>query len=202
MPMSDSRPRPATATNAWHVGSVLALLALAACGKLDRMMDPPPPTAPARIFSPNGEPLRGGPLGHPACRDALSRWFERVDTNHDGFVDRAEFRADAARQFKIMDLDHDGEITPDELARYRAPYEVDTVRGQSEESADHGEKIVRMIEQADPVMLADVQLRNRVNLAEFMAYADRNFADLDANHDGRLVKSEIEGVCGPGDEGH
>lgn len=183
-----------------RISAALILLTLGGCGTFDRMMNPPPPMAPARLFSPNGEPLSGGPLGHPACRDAMSRWFDRVDTNHDGFIDRAEFRADAERQFKAMDLDHDGEITPDELARYRAPYEVDTARRQSEEGADHGGRIVRTIEQADPVMLADVQLRNRVNLAEFMAYADRNFADLDTKHAGRLDKPEILGVCGPAGE--
>lgn len=198
--MSDSRRRPAAAGNAWRVGPVLALLALAGCGTFDRLTDPPPPMAPPRVFSPNGEPLRGGPLGHPTCRDALARWFDRVDTNHDGFVDRAEFRADAERQFKIMDLDHDGEITPDELARYRAPFEVDTARRQAEESPERGGRILRTTEQPDPVMLADVQLRNRVNLAEFMAYADRNFADLDTKHTGRLEKSEIQGVCGTSDE--
>lgn len=183
-----------------RISAALILLALGGCGTFDRMMNPPPPMAPARLFSPNGEPLSGGPLGHPACRDAMSRWFDRVDTNHDGFIDRAEFRADAERQFKAMDLDHDGEITPDELARYRAPFEVDTARRQAEESPERGGRILRTTEQPDPVMLADVQLRNRVNLAEFMAYADRNFADLDTKHAGRLDKPEILGVCGPAGE--
>jgi Ca2+-binding EF-hand superfamily protein len=180
--------------------SALILAVLAGCHTMDQMMDPPPPTAPARIFSPNGEPLRGGPLGHPTCREAMARWFDRVDANHDGVIDRGEFRADAERQFKIMDLDHDGEITPDELARYRAPYEVDTARRETANGAEHGERIVRMVEQADPVMLADTKLRNRVSLADFLAYADGNFADLDRHHDGRLTKAELQDTCGPEDK--
>ena len=44
---------------------------------------------------------------------------------------------------------------------------------------------------ADPVMLADVHLRNRVTRDEFMTYANANFAALDVNRDGRLSRAEI-----------
>ncbi len=180
-----------------RAGLLLALLAVGGCGAVHRLTNPDRPGPPTRVSSPNGEPLRGGALGHPSCRDALSGWFDRVDANHRGFIDRDEFRADARRQFAVMDLDHNGEITPDELARYRAPFEADTPR-QTEPPSDGAGR--RSVEQPDPVMLADVDLRNRVTLAQFMAYADRNFADLDANHDGRLVKTEILRVCGTPDE--
>lgn len=203
--------RAATALR--HAGMLMALLAISGCGPAHRLADRHRPGPPAELYSPNGEPLRGGRLGHPSCEDALSGWFDRTDANHDGFVDRDEFRADAQRQFAVMDLDHDGVITPDELARYRAPFEADTGRpsgslsGGSEQASGHsrrrqgnsgsGDSGERgSIEQPDPVMLADVDLRNRVTLAQFIAYADTNFADLDAHHDGRLDKPEIVGVCG------
>lgn len=211
---NDTRP---AAIALRHAGLLLALLAVGGCGAVHRLADRDRPGPPARVYSPNGEPLRGGRLGHPSCRDALSGWFDRVDANHDGFIGRDEFRADAQRQFAVMDLDHDGVITPDELARYRAPFEADTARrtappsgGGNMETSGHGHRRQGdsgsgddgrgSVEQPDPVMLADVDLRNRVTLAQFMAYADRNFADLDANHDGRLDKTEILGVCGPPDE--
>jgi hypothetical protein len=78
------------------------------------------------IYSPNGEPLSGGPLGRPTCRDALSSWFSRVDADHDGVVDHDEFMSDARVQFDRMDLGHDGFITSAKLSVFRAPYEVET----------------------------------------------------------------------------
>lgn len=100
----------------------LALLpALAACGS-DRDSDQPSARSIGPLYSPNGEPLSGGPLGHPNCQEALAGWFDRVDAPHAGTIDLATFLADASRQYAAMDLDHHGEITPDELTRYRQAY--------------------------------------------------------------------------------
>ncbi len=187
------------------LAAILLLLVVGGCGSMERLTDADRPAPPERLFSPNGEPLRGGPLGHPSCRAALSGWFDRTDTNHQGFIDRAAFRADAQRQFAAMDLDHNGEVTPDELARYRAPYEADTSR-RIDAAADDGKGKHRdggrlAVEQPDPVMLADVDLRNRVTRAQFLAYAEANFTDLDKRRDGRLDKAEITSVCGAAEDG-
>lgn len=168
------------------------------------------------LYSPNGEPLNGGPLDHPPCPEAMSAWFARVDANHDGVIDASEYLADARRQFAAMDLDGDGEITPAELAQYRAPYENDTMAAQpgaAETSAqpNGGEGRRRQrhngaagsrssgagagTDQADPVMVADVQLRFRVSLAEFLAFETRKFAALDKDGDGRLTKDELLQTC-------
>ncbi len=160
------------------------------------------------LYSPNGEPLSGGPLGHPKCEDALGRWFDRVDVNHDGVIDRQEFVADAGRQFAAMDLDKDGALTPPVLARYRAPYAVEPAtraptsdeqreverrrrRGDNANEAPIGE------DRTDPVMIADVTLHNRVTRDQFLAYAGRNFAVLDVGHDGRLTRAELLKTCAP-----
>ena len=254
---------------------LLALLpALAACSShLDP--DPPAPRPTGPLYSPNGEPLSGGPLGNPSCQDALGRWFDRLDSSHAGTIDLAAFLADAKRQFAAMDLNRDGEITPDELARYRVAYmadlrvvdaneEDDTLRpdqlsppsskgkaggragapggnspgagviagGLGSGTAPAGSKTPVLSDQPaeaegiganmpgasmgvngrdsnrsdasplelardrpDPVMIADVTLRNRVTLAEFLDYARENFAELDTNHDGRLSKNELARSC-------
>jgi hypothetical protein len=100
---------------------VLAAVALMAAGCSSdpprRRYGPPP-----IVFSPNGEPLSGGPLGKVACRDAIGRWFDRTDANGDGTLTFEEFEADARRQFAAMDEDSDGYVTPPELADMRAPY--------------------------------------------------------------------------------
>src|SRR5580693_2156289 len=65
----------------------------------------PPP--PPRIFiSPSGEPYRAG----PNVPDPMKAWFDQVDAAHKGYIDRADFRADAARFFKTLDENGDGII--------------------------------------------------------------------------------------------
>jgi len=167
------------------------------------------PKAVGTLYSPNGEPLNGGPLGHPKCEDALGRWFDRVDANHDGAVDWPEFLADARRQFAVMDLDKEDALTPPVLARYRAPYaaELPPPRAPTQDELREGERRKRRGDKVDvaplgedrpdPVMLADVTLRNRVTRDQFLAYAGRNFASLDADHDGRLTRAEIVKRCAP-----
>jgi len=186
---------------------LIAALALGAC--FGRGQHRAPPKDP--LYSPNGEPLSGGPLGHPSCQEAMGRWFDRVDTGHRGVIEFQEFIADARRQFAAMDLAKDGVVTPSELAQYRAPYDADTPasaaggrapdaagaprHAQGSSSGDDDDKAITE-DRPDPVMLADVTLRNRVTLPDFLAYARRNFIELDTDHDGRLVKSNLLKSCG------
>jgi Ca2+-binding EF-hand superfamily protein len=150
-------------------------------------------------------------LGRPSCSEALSAWFERVDTNHDGVIDRDAFLADAQRQFAIMDLDKDGTITPAELAQYRAPYQAEPSAAAGDQAAQAGSASGRKHrrgeggggsgdfdnDQPDPVMAADVRFRNQVSREDFMAYAARQFTALDVDHHGRLAKADVLSSCGP-----
>lgn len=77
------------------------------------MPDGPPPGAGRLFVSPAGEAFRGGEGGPP-----LQTWFARADADHDGSLTDAEMRADFARAFASFDVDGDGEIEPDEIARY------------------------------------------------------------------------------------
>ena len=66
--------------------SLLTALLLA-CGGADK--ETSAAIAAARIiYSPNGEPLTGGPLGHPSCEEVLARWFDRLDVDRRGTIDR------------------------------------------------------------------------------------------------------------------
>lgn len=164
------------------------------------------PEKPRVVYSPNGEPLSGGPLGLPDCDDAVSGWFDRADTNRDGTIDLNEFLADARRQFAVMDLDHDGNITPGELAIYRTPYGQSSSMAplpedvasdvQSDDSSDGDNPSKKpsspiLLDQADPVMSADVNLHYKVTLPEFLALAKRKFSQLDTSHSGHPDKASI-----------
>lgn len=179
------------------VAVFLAALALGGCGLLGHRHTAGD-DATAVLFSPNGEALSGGPLGHPSCQDAFLAWFERTDTNHDGVIDRREYLADARRQFAEMDLDHDGVITPAELSRYRYPYAAGAEARQRAEAADGGRgdrAAASSGDLPDPVMAADVDLRNRVTLGDFLTYEEGEFATLDKSGTGRLSKADILSLC-------
>ncbi len=80
-----------------------------------------------RLFiSPSGEPFRG--------EDGLSHWLAQADTDHDGSVNLAEFRADALHVFKMLDTNGDGVIDGLELQHY----EHDMVPEVATETFDAG----------------------------------------------------------------
>lgn len=95
--------------------SFFAALALAGMAQAQTQAPPPgaapgghggPPPGGRRgvglFLSPSGEPFRGP--------DGEAAWFAGADTDHDGTLTLAEFRADAMRFFKVLDANHDGVI--------------------------------------------------------------------------------------------
>ena len=68
----------------------------------------------APFISPMGEPFRA----HSPTDDTLARWFAQADRNRDGFLTVDEMQSDAERFYASLDIDHDGEIGPDEIANY------------------------------------------------------------------------------------
>jgi hypothetical protein len=95
---------------------VAALLAASSLAGAALAAPPPagPPPPPRLFLSPSGEPFHLGP-GTP---DPLKAWFDGADTNHDGAIDKAEFRADAERFFKRLDENSDGMIDGFETSDY------------------------------------------------------------------------------------
>ena len=66
------------------------------------------------FISPCGQPFRAS-KGAPY---PISAWFRHADANGDGKIDHAEFLADAAGFFKILDRNGDGIISAHEVAYY------------------------------------------------------------------------------------
>lgn len=99
-------------TNRYH-------LLLSACLAISAVPGPAAETAPPapqfrRLFiSPMGEPFRGD-----GTRDMVVAWFSGADLDHNGRLTLAEFTADAARFFKTLDQNHDGQIAGPEILHY------------------------------------------------------------------------------------
>ena len=203
------------------ISRALALVLTAWLGACGHSRTAEPQAYP--VLSPNGEVLSGGPLGRASCRDAMAHWFDRVDSDHDGKVTLGEFATDAQSQFAAMDLDKDGMVTPAELAEYRAPYMPsqpaepmvrtedrsrpagDARRGPNQRAARPGigqrgtSHPDAGADRLDPVMAADVRLRNEISLEDFVAYAKRHFAALDIRHRGALSREDVQQSCGSSD---
>lgn len=144
------------------------------------------------IYSPTGEPLSGGPLGHPACEDVLTKWFDRVDVNRDGAIDRREYLDDARRQFAAMDLDRTGVLTPSGLAAYRAPFIVET---KAKKPGRPHEPTLAADDRPDPVMAADDKMRFEVHLGQFLRYQNGFFTSLPGGDKGRVGRDPFLGLC-------
>lgn len=155
------------------------------------------------FISPMGEPFRGP--------DAPNIWFDRADANHDGVLTQDEMEADAARFFATLDKDRDGELDPDEIQNYEtvvAPMiSVGGYMGDAPESSDgegsgdaprraqtyvaQGAARFGYFDYPEPVVVADTNFDRGVDAREFRVAADKRFALLDKNGDGKLEKSEL-----------
>ena len=99
----------------------------------------PPPAAPpparaappaggyTQLFmSPCGEPWRAGKTDpYPSAL-----WFAATDTNHDGAIDKAEFRADFLGFFDALDRDGNGLLEGAEISYYEQRVAPDVLTGR------------------------------------------------------------------------
>jgi hypothetical protein len=147
-------------------------------------------TAIGRVFvSPSGEPFHPT----PAAPDAFGAWFSRVDANHDGRIDRDEFRADAAQFFKRLDTNGDGVIDGFEIAAYEKSVAADLdISGQgfiADPKSRDGP--ITLLAEPEPVSGADTDLNSHVSLAEWLAATDRRFDLLDVKRLGYLSREAL-----------
>ncbi len=185
----------------------LAVLAMAGCAsapsgeqqvqKLDQSEIARLKAAPTLFISPSGQPFRAAP-GEPY---PVSAWFAQADKNHDGRIDRAEFRADAEAFFRLLDSNHDGVIDGFELSDYEHAV-VPEILGAYRGSGDHdrgpgrrqsdvlglqGAVAFELFSKPEPVAAADLKVDGHITLAEFLAAADRDFDTLDKAGRGYLT---------------
>ena len=160
------------------------------------------------FFSPMGEPFRAT----AANPFPSKQWFAIADTNRDGVVSREEFRADAMRFFKVLDVDGDGKISDREMTYYEykvAPEIVgasvdtsDQSLKKPDENEDHphhtgladirqGAAFFSWLNDAEPVRSADIDFNRKVTPDEWKAAADRKFSALDPEGTGGIKLADM-----------
>jgi len=87
----------------------------------------PPPGGYTQLFmSPCGEPWRAGRTDpYPSAL-----WFAATDADHDGAIDKAEFRADHMGFFDALDQDHNGLLEGAEISFYEQRIVPDVLAGR------------------------------------------------------------------------
>jgi Ca2+-binding EF-hand superfamily protein len=167
-----------------------------------------------RLFiSPMGEPFR-------AESNPQDIWFNNADTNHDGALSEAEFKADAMRFFAILDRKHDGEIDPDDIDHYEtvlvpeirvessylntAESNGSATEANASDETPHipypdrqGAARFSYFDYPEPVIIADTNLNRGVDAREWQKAASDRFAMLDTNHDGVIKQDELPKLVSP-----
>jgi hypothetical protein len=185
----------------------------------------PKPMRVRPAFSPNGELLHPGGRGAPPCATLVGAWWDKLAARQAGQIDKAAFLADAERQFAVMDLDHDGFITSNELSEYRTGMDEamrEDVPAIGPDGRPLSDRVIPPPEarrtgrtgdnsmlsrnptrygsqipadMVDPVMSADRSLSFKVSHEDFMVQANEIFAELDKDHDGKLSRDEATASC-------
>lgn len=122
------------------------------------------------FMSPMGEPF----FASAKSADGLSAWFSQTDLDHDGSITADEMTADAARFFKVLDVNKDGEIDPDEISHYEQTMQAKGYR-------------YSLLNIPEPVISADADFNRGVSVEEFRRAASKRFRLMDLNHTGRLT---------------
>ncbi|WP_254602060.1 EF-hand domain-containing protein [Sphingomonas bacterium] len=203
---------------------LLCILAAAPATARDRLPPDAPycarPGTPPIFIAPMGEPFRAAPgQAYPSAA-----WFTAADRNRDGRIDRAEFVADADRFFRLLDRDHDGRLTPEEITAYEADVAPEIAlyavrgremvapgrraprNGESDYGGPMGAGGYSWLNIPEPVASADADIDRVVTEREFAGAAGRRFETLDAAGNGVLTLKDlpstpaqraIEGPCRP-----
>jgi hypothetical protein len=104
--------------------------------------------------------------------------LDKLDTNRDGQISRAEHAAGAQRMFSEMDTSRDGVVTATEM--------------DASIHAKHGDKNRDEMSAREKIRMIDQNSDGRLTAAEHSTGSDQMFDKMDTNKDGPLTKDELE----------
>jgi len=108
--------------------------------------------------------------------------FNKLDTNGDGLISKAEFDAFNDRHFKNLDINNDGNITPEELRAVQDQIPPNQGMGHSDATSH----LDRRFYAADANRDGGLDRKEAVNMPMLSKYFD----DVDANKDGKVTRQE------------
>jgi Ca2+-binding EF-hand superfamily protein len=120
-------------------------------------------------------------LAAPVQAQSQQETFKRIDTNHDGFVVRAEHDAEMRRKFDGTDTNRDGVI----VAGEEAAWIVETT------DVEVLDPTVLLVAQKAGIEQWDRSGDNKVSWAEYKGYTDAIRDGMDVNKDGKLTLHEV-----------
>ena len=127
-----------------------------------------------------------GVLGASGGSGRAGRLLQKIDADGNGMISRAEAQAspELAAAFDIIDANHDGQITPDELRAWN--------RGRGSRGGTRkgkgglDEQFTRADSNADGLLSRDEAGKSMPRVARY-------FDAIDANHDGGISREELRG---------
>jgi hypothetical protein len=102
---------------------------------------------PNTFISPCGQPFRA-PLGAPY---PVVDWFKAADKNADGKLDHAEFIADAAAFFTVLDVNNDGVLNRHEVAIYEQRIAPEIIGGRVRTSWNDAQLWLAQLDRPGPI---------------------------------------------------
>jgi len=185
--------------------ALAALFAASAVFAAEPRPQTTPLAEPNLFISPSGQPFRSK-AGEPY---PVVAWFNKTDTNHDGKIDREEFRAEAKAFFDMMNLRKNGVIDDEIIDAYekrvvpeiinaniQQPGVVSTDTPSYSSPTDYktkrqGAAQFGLLNNAEPLRSADHSFRGLIQLKDMLAQADQNFDELDYDHKGYLTLEDL-----------
>jgi hypothetical protein len=165
-----------------------------------------PLTDPNLFIAPSGQPYRSK-AGEPY---PVVQWFTATDKNHDGKIDREEFKAEAEEFFHKLDVRKNGIIDDEIIALYekkvvpeiinaniQAPTKAASSDGNTYsappdyKTTRQGAAVYGLLNDGEPLRSADRSFRGMIRLQDMLAEADRNFDELDDDHRGYLTLEDL-----------
>lgn len=194
----------------------LSLVAVAAIAAAGSQVSSAAPVLPQVFLAPSGEPFRS-PRG---TAYPVVNWFARADRNGDGKLTVSEFSSDFGRFFDTLDTDHDGSLSDPEIRRYEAVVAPEVRSGvysgpapkpktgndgksegneSTEENATHhvryappaGGASYGLLAIPEPVTGMDMNLNGVITREEALMSAQRRFRLLDLAHKGSLTLADL-----------
>ena len=122
-----------------------------------------------------------------------ARAFERLDSDHDGVIQKREIEAARRKAFERADANDDDYVTGQEIEALREEIAEQYGRG----GAPRGRAPAGMREApADRVKAADADGDGRISETEFVSGADPLLQRFDGDGDGNITRAEMdEGVA-------